>query len=327
MVWASTTHAFEEDVDPVTAETKPACIPASPSDATRALADHVEWPTIGVAVFVYGMFGLVTWFHDALPWWLLVPVGGYLVALHGSLQHEVVHGHPTPWRWLNETLVFPSLWLWLPYGLYRQSHLLHHCDKTLTDPVEDPESFYLTADAWARLPAPARWILTANNSALGRLLFGPPLVIARFLHAELTDTFWTRDRATAWLLHVGGAAAVAVWVSVVCGMPLAEYVLAVAYPGIALTLLRSFAEHRADPDPARRTAIVEAEAPLALLFLNNNLHVVHHAHPGAAWYRLPQLYRRRDFATAGETYDGYRSVIFRHFLRPRQPVVHPLHAA
>ena len=26
----------------------------------------------------------------------------------GALQHEVVHGHPTPWNWVNEALVFPS---------------------------------------------------------------------------------------------------------------------------------------------------------------------------------------------------------------------------
>jgi len=308
---------------------KPADHALNSSDESAAIADRIEWRTIALVVVVYGVFGLVTWFHAAVPWWLLIPVGGYLVALHGSLQHEVVHGHPTPWRWVNEALVFPSLWLWLPYGLYRQSHLVHHRDETLMDPVEDPESFYLTADAWARLPAPARWALTANNSALGRLILGPPLAIARFVRAELADREWTGHRAAAWLLHFGGAGVVVFWVSAICGMPLVDYVLFVAYPGIALTLLRSFAEHRADPDPVRRTAIVEAAPPLALMFLNNNLHVVHHAHPGAAWYRLPELYRhqRGTYTAAGAPYCGYRDVISQHFLRPRQPVVHPSHGS
>ena len=39
--------------------------------------------------------------------------------------------------------------------------------------------------------------------------------------------------------------------------------------------------------------MVEAEAPLALMFLNNNLHALHHAEPGLAWYRLPARYRQR----------------------------------
>ena len=40
-----------------------------------------------------------------------------------------------------------------------------------------------------------------------------------------------------------------------------------------------------------RTARIEDRGPLAFLFLNNNLHAVHHMHPTAQWYRLPALYR------------------------------------
>ena len=42
-------------------------------DDARRLPGRVEWPTLLVAVAVYGGFGLATWYHQALPWWLLLP--------------------------------------------------------------------------------------------------------------------------------------------------------------------------------------------------------------------------------------------------------------
>ena len=88
----------------------------------------VEWPTLLVAAVIYGGYGLLTFTYHSLPWWLLLPAGGFLLAWHGSLQHEVVHGHPTRWRWLNRALVFPSLWPWMPFEVYADTHLRHHHD-------------------------------------------------------------------------------------------------------------------------------------------------------------------------------------------------------
>lgn len=73
-----------------------------------------EWPTMVVTAAIYVGYGVLTLNYHNLPWWLVLPAGGFLLAWHGSLQHEVVHGHPTRWRWLNRALVFPSLWLWMP---------------------------------------------------------------------------------------------------------------------------------------------------------------------------------------------------------------------
>jgi fatty acid desaturase len=74
--------------------------------------------------------------------------------------------------------------------------------------------------------------------------------------------------------------------------------------------------------------VIEDRGPLAFLFLNNNLHVVHHMHPRVAWYRLPALYRARaDHYLArndGYRYASYAEVFRRHFLRAKDPVPHPL---
>ena len=37
------------------------------------------------------------------------------------------------------------LTLWLPYERYRHTHHVHHIDARLTDPLDDPESFYWRA--------------------------------------------------------------------------------------------------------------------------------------------------------------------------------------
>jgi fatty acid desaturase len=301
------------------------------ADAPR-LPERVEWPTLAVAAAVYGGFGLATWFHEALPWWLLLPLGGFLVAWHGSLQHEAVHGHPTPWNWVNEALVFPSLWLWLPFRLYRISHLTHHNDEILTDPARDPESFYVAAEDWDRLGPLGRAYFWSVNTLAGRLLVEPLRCVWRVLASE-APRLARGDIAnlTAWLLHLAGAALVLAWALGVCAMPLLDYLLFFAYPGLSLTLLRSFLEHQARPAEGERSVLVEAGWPLSLLFLNNNLHALHHAEPGLAWFKLPERYRARRAEllerNGGYRYGGYLEIAARYLVKPKEHPRHPLAAA
>jgi len=74
--------------------------------------------------------------------------------------------------------------------------------------------------------------------------------------------------------------------------------------------------------------IIEDRGPLAFLFLNNNLHVVHHMNPHAAWYQLPALYRagkqRYQASNDGYVFRSYGAVFARYFLRTKDPVAHPL---
>jgi len=288
----------------------------------------IEWPTLAVAGAIYAAFAALTWFHHQIPWWLLVPVAAYVVAWHGSLQHECIHQHPTRNRRLNEALVLPNLWLWMPYRVYRDSHLAHHRDERLTDPIDDPESYYLTAEHWRRLGPAGRAVMRFRNTVTGRLLIGPFIAVWSLWRDQLPRLWRREPRAlAAWGLHAVGCALVLGWVVGVCGIPPLEYVALYAYPGLALTLLRSFAEHRAEENPENRSVIVEAAWPFALVFLNNNLHALHHREPAIAWYDLPARYRReRDrilAANGGYRFAGYGEIVRRFLFRAKEPLIHP----
>jgi fatty acid desaturase len=288
----------------------------------------VDVPTLLVAVVVYAAFGLLTWYHRSIPWWLLLPLGGCTVCLHGSLQHEAVHGFPFRGRFLNSLLVFPSLWLWLPYLTYRESHLKHHRDERLTCPIDDPESNYLSPEQWAALNPFHKRLRVIMTTVAGRLLITPAYCVYRAVQ-QLSKAILTRDmpQLGQWAVHVPAVAIVLWWAMGVCDMSFWKYVICFAYPGLSLTLLRSFCEHRAAADVGHRTAVVEAGPLMSFLYLNNNLHFVHHNEPNSPWHSRPARYRQvRDqviAANGGYRLAGYGEILRRWLLTPKEPVVHP----
>ena len=289
----------------------------------------VDWPTLGLALGIYLAFGLLTWFNNALPWWLVVPLGGYLVALHGSLQHEAVHGYPFPKsRWLTAAVVFPSLWLWLPFTYYREIHLAHHRDDKLTCPLTDPESYYVTPTEWATMGWFHRLMRRLLTTLAGRLILGPPYTLWRGGRL-LFEVIRSEDKPhlVQWVEHLTAVLLVLVWVLSVCHIPLWEYLLFYVYPGLSLTLLRSFAEHRAAITVGERIATVETNPVMGLLYANNNLHILHHFEPATAWYRRPARYRARkaelDAANGGYIIHGYGELFRKYLFRGKEPAVHP----
>ncbi len=302
-----------------------AIAPPSPADAWWR---RWEAPTWAIALAAYAGWGLTTWYYQALPWWLVLPLGAWFVCWQGSFQHEALHGHPTRHVWLNTAIAFPPLWLWLPYPLYRDSHLTHHGDSRLTLPLDDPESYYVMPRAWARMGVLRRFALRARNSLAGRLLLGPAFAYAELVAGEARALrAGDRGHVAHWLVHIFAVGAVLYWAVGVCGVPFWAYVVFFAYPGLSLTMLRSFAEHRPARDIGHRTAVVEAAAPFRLLFLNNNYHAPHHERPGLAWYDIPAWYEANRGAflekNGGYIFPGYGNQFRRFLLRPKDEPVHP----
>ncbi len=293
----------------------------------RAPAPGIEWLTLGMILACYGLWLVaIFWVAAAAPV-LAVLLTGVLVAWHASLTHEALHGHPFPVRVANEALMALPLNLCIPYNRFRDLHLSHHLDCNLTDPYDDPESNYLDPAVWTSLPGWKRGLYRANNTLLGRILLGPVIGQVRFVWDD-SRLALRGDRAVwlAWALHLPGVVVVMALVTA-SAMPVWAYLLA-AYAGLALLKIRTFLEHQAHSQVRGRTVIIEDRGPLAFLFLNNNLHVVHHMNPTAPWYRLPGLYRagkaRYQAMNGGYVYRSYGEVFRRHLWRAKDPVVHPL---
>lgn len=293
---------------------------------TRSTKTHPEWPTLALISMCYGTWAATLFW---VPWSvvavaILIPV----IALQASLQHEVIHGHPFANRPMSEALVMASLNLAVPFQRFRDTHLAHHTDDTLTDPYDDPETNYLDPARYENLPTACRVVLQVNNTLLGRILIGPVLGQAGFMASE------------ARLMRAGNSAVLRAWgwhivtavpvVALIIASPtsLGHYLIA-SYGALSLLKIRTFLEHQAHTCAQGRTVVVEDSGLLAFLFLNNNFHIVHHMHPGVPWYRLPRLYAANRGAYLSSN-DGYRYAnyrqIFRHYLlRAKDPVAHPLY--
>ncbi len=288
----------------------------------------VEWPTIAVLALCYGLWGLSTTLL-----WQIWPPGAFAIltaaiALHSSVQHEVLHGHPFRHPGGNAVLVFPALGLFVPYLRFRDTHLAHHLDAVLTDPYDDPETNYLDPAVWHRLPRWHRAVREMNNTLLGRLLIGPAVGMAAFVAGDLRAIrAGDRPVLAAWLWHLPAVAVSGAWV-IWADVPVWAWLVA-CYLAMSLLKIRTFLEHQAHERARGRTVVIEDRGPLSWLFLNNNLHVVHHMHPRVPWYRLPGIYaanRERYLArNEGYVFSSYAEIFRRYLLRAKDPVPHPLY--
>jgi fatty acid desaturase len=288
----------------------------------------VEMPTMLLIVATYAAWLGITFAYGRWPLLVVAPIGALLVTLHGSLQHEIVHGHPTRWRSVNRLFAVVPLSLWLPFDSYVRTHLAHHIDERITDPIDDPESYYFTADDWERLGPIGRAIVRVQQTLAGRVTVGAFWAIGRYLHGEWRAILEDRPGVRAiWIEHLLWCVPVIAWVKLVCGMPIWLYALTIAIPGTSITLIRSFAEHRARAHVRARIALVEGSWILGPLYLFNNLHALHHEAPWIPWYEYPARYRvnraRLIAENEGLVYHTYFDVARRFLFRPHDTPLHP----
>lgn len=201
---------------------------------------RTQWPTWALIATIYGgWLGAATHARN-----LGVPLTAMLLAVLGawymSLQHELIHGHPTRSPFINALLGFAPLAVCFPYGVYRESHLQHHDDPHLTQPERDPESYFVSLHAWQCAGWAFRTLLTFRNTLMGRLLIGPAFAIAATgadALRRIKSGDW-RD-APVWLAHFAALAALTIWLQRVCGIPAWVFIVGVGYGSLSLGSIRS----------------------------------------------------------------------------------------
>ncbi len=291
------------------------------------MRDKSEWRTIFLIVICYAIWiGAVIGLAEVstlVTVILLVPT----ITLHSSLQHECLHGHPFRSQLLNDAIVSIPLGLFIPYLRFKDSHLKHHLNSRICDPYDDPESWYLAQPFWQRLPVFFKLMLQLNNTLIGRLVLGPAIALVRLIVSDCQAIFAGHTSVrNAWITHI--VLAVPVLCVVTWWSPLhLSYYLVCCYGGLSLLMIRTYLEHQAEESVRARSVIIEDCGIFSLLFLNNNLHAVHHAYPAVAWHKLPELYssnRKRFLAmNKGYRFDNYWQIIRLFALRQKEPVIYP----
>ncbi|WP_020656406.1 fatty acid desaturase [Massilia niastensis] len=298
------------------------------SDERTRLLWRAEWPTwLLIAVIHGGWLGTLAFWRElgsVAATWLMIWWGAWYM----SLQHELIHGHPTPWPAVNRLFGYLPLAVWYPYQLYRDSHLRHHVDAHLTMPALDTESCYVSPAAWAGMNRPLRALLWLNKTFWGRLLVGPAIAIGGTWREAIRQPLrgdWRQ--APMWLRHLAMLGAMLWWVDAAFGVPALYYLLAISYPAQSLAMIRSYYEHRPADDHKQRIVLNEAGPVFRLLFLNNNYHLVHHDFPSLPWYLLPRVYHARRAGyiarSGGFHVRGYGELMRRFGFRPVDAPVHP----
>ncbi len=298
----------------------------------------IQWPTLAMLVVCYLGIGLVTLGASGLAEatghaavvWVAVPVLSVFFALHSSLQHELLHGNPFRKQWLNDAFGFPAVGFFVPYERFKTTHLAHHIDENLTDPHDDPESQYMDPIVWQRLSDWLRRVYRINNTLAGRMIIGPVIGMLSFYRADIIAMLHgDRDIVRAYLLHLAGIVIAAVWFIGVAQWSIAAWLLA-SYGALSILRIRTYLEHRANESVLARTAIVDDRHFLGWLFLFNNLHAVHHKHSRLPWYELPGYYEKHkthfNNLNGHYFYSNYLQVFRQYFVRPKDPVPHPLQA-
>jgi fatty acid desaturase len=160
------------------------------------------------------------------------------------------------------------------------------------------------------------------------LLFGVPLALGSLIVDESRRLL--RGERQAWFMwstHGFFLLLMFVFIERYSALSSLHYLLLITVPALAISMVRSYYEHRPSEQPQQRTVINEASWPWRWLFLNLNLHLVHHDLPGLAWYQIPAVYsaRREEWLarSGGFLVCGYAELFRRHSFAPIDSPQHP----
>lgn len=240
---------------------------------------ETAWPTVALffCALAFQACCAALGSRGGLPAWAAVLGCAAAAYSQFTVLHDSVHRGLSRRPWLNDAVgAAAAVFLLAPFDAFRRNHLHHHAHTN--DPLADP-------DYWA---AGETWLGTAARC----------LTMLQYHYYCYIFKLWRRDehtvRAYSCLGLMAAAFAAGAWLGY--GRPLLLYWVIPAQLAVAaLALLFDYWPHR--PHTARGrmrdTAVIEPRW-LDPLFLEQNLHLIHHLWPTIPWYRYRSLFREAE---------------------------------
>ena len=218
---------------------------------------ETAWPTIALCLAALALQVAAALYA---PLWASVLVGSACAYAQFTVAHDATHGALSKREWLNTLFGYAAtLVLFGPYEALKRNHLHHHAHTN--DPKEDP-------DFWVSRP----FLLFRCLTQLARhywCFFARP--------KRLDGSFW-RSMATlaAMAVLLGSFPAPLFW----------HWFLPAQLGGAALAFSFDYWPHRPHTGRGRLkdTASIDVRW-FDPLFLNQNIHLLHHLFPTIPWYR------------------------------------------
>ena len=183
---------------------------------------------------------------------------------------------PDRWNWVNSAVGSLPLAFWVPFPRYKALHIQHH-RSDLTDPEDDPESFYVRPPVWQQagplrrrmVPVPPHHARSAHRR---RAAGHRPLLDPRDPHRPRR-----RSRSAPWVAARRSPRVVLGVVAVRSGGHVPVGVRRRLLPRRCGVHAAAVVRRARAVAEGTRCAVVKAGPAMSLLFLNNNLHHTHHA--------------------------------------------------
>lgn len=233
--------------------------------------------------------GLITLAFAVDQWWIWPPVWvavAFLIVGLAGAGHDCVHGTLVGPRWINTVVghlvTMPVL---LPFGTYRQFHLLHHADTVgPNDPEGPPGDFTSRAQylLYHLLLGPGFLAMIWWSTIRGAV--GRPPAWARTEHSR-------RALRTAWVVWLPGVVALGVAAAssdIVRRAWLYPWLVTLV-PVLAFVLLSEHYGGKADDGILRNTYTIVSNPVTRFAIFNINFHTAHHLLPRVPSASLRQL--------------------------------------
>jgi hypothetical protein len=91
-------------------------------------------------------------------------------------------------------MIAPPIGVLVPYLRFKSCHLNHHINENITDPYDDPESYYLDREVWAQRPAGSSDCSLPTTPLPAGSRIGPALGHRRFRDQRVTGAPWPASR-------------------------------------------------------------------------------------------------------------------------------------